>query len=350
MIIPRERGSLSGDRRRGGVEMRLDRICLTVAAVAATLLGASSTATAALPPQASDQAAAHTHGPDLKSLDRRGRTPAATYEVDAHAPWTAGEYDGGAFTTDQPDLTTLPTVHAVYVYPSDRASRFSQFAAMFQADARQASSRLASYGRGVRFDERAGGYLDITVLRSKYNSKRLSGGNQFNLVAQELQARGLSNPNKKYAVWLDAGSQYCGQGHLYQDTQRSPANSNEGRTTAIVYRPYATTDPTTGGFCRGRTLLHEVGHNMGALQNVAPHAFDGAHCNDSAEDVMCYTSQTSNDTGGPVFDWRADDYWEPAATGSSTTEQPGWWSAKHSENGYPTEAELATGTSKLSWT
>jgi hypothetical protein len=145
-------------------------------------------------------------------------------------------------------------------------------------------------------------------------------------VSKELSARGLTNPNKKYAVWLDAGSQYCGQGHLYQDTRRSSANYNEGRTLAVVYRPYSSSDTTTGGFCRGRTLLHEVGHNMGALQNVAPNAFDGAHCDDSAEDVMCYTSRTSNDTGGPVFDWANDDYWDPAATPAGGVKLA-WWTA-----------------------
>jgi hypothetical protein len=113
-------------------------------------------------------------------------------------------------------------------------------------------------------------------------------------------------------VWLDAGSQYCGQGELYQDTRRSGVNNNDKRTTAIIYRPYDPADPSTGGFCRGRVVLHELGHNLGALQQVAPHAFDGAHCNDSAEDVLCYTSQTTLDTGPPAFDYGTDDYWDPA--------------------------------------
>jgi hypothetical protein len=55
--------------------------------------------------------------------------------------------------------------------------------------------------------------------------------------------------------------------------------------------------------------MHEMGHNMGALQQVAPNAFDGAHCDDSAEDVMCYTSATSTDTGTAAFDYGNNDYW-----------------------------------------
>lgn len=269
---------------------------------------------------------AHTHGPDGIELDRRGRVPAAEpFEVDAHAGWSSTDYAGGVNIEDQPDrYAGLAQVHAVYVYPSDRQSRFDTYAAMFQADTRQASKLIAdNYGYSVRFDERletdATGrpYLDITVIRSKYNYRQLSGSRQFTLVSDELKGR-LDDHSKKYAVWLDADSRYCGQGHLYQDPQRTASNANDvNRTTAIVYRPYDkyVNDGKTGGFCRGRTLLHEVGHNLGALQKVAPNAFDGAHCNDDDNDVMCYTAQSTFDSGGPLgkFDWNNDDYWDAGA-------------------------------------
>jgi hypothetical protein len=309
----------------------------SAALLAAALVSPGPAGADHLPPQASPQgyAAAHTHGPDTVELDRRGRRPStapgAPYEVDSYAPWTSTQYDGKTFTADQPDLTTLPTIHAIYLYPRDRSSRFTRFAAMFQADARFASQRLANlYGRGIRLDERSGSngvrYLDITAVQSTKNYRQLSSSTQFNVVREELRSRGyLSNPNKKYLVWLDAGSSYCGQGELYHDTRRSSANYNERTTLAVVYRPYSTTD-ASGGFCRGRTVDHEVGHNLGALQKVAPHAFDGAHCNDSAEDVMCYRSSSTPDTGGQAFDWRNDDYWDPAANPSSgSVVKLAWW-------------------------
>ena len=304
---------------------------LRIAAVVsvATALAWAGPALAAHPEH--DQSAPHTHGPDGKRLDKRGIAPAGPYDVDAHAPWAASQYDGLTTAADQPDLTSLPTVHAIYLYPLDGVNRFSQFAAMFQADARQATGLIASlYGRGVRFDERLGAdsvsrYLDITVLRSANRAKQLSGGKQFNLVYNELLSRGFTNPDKKYVVWLDAGSKYCGQAQLWQDARRSAVNYNERRTMAIVYRPYTTDDPATGGFCRGRTLLHEVGHNLGALQRTAPNAFDGAHCDDSAEDVMCYRSETSVDTGPAAFDYGNDDYWDPLA-GAGGAGKLGWWS------------------------
>lgn len=195
---------------------------------------------------------------------------------------------------------------------------------------RDASNLLTNlYSRGIRFDERnsqdpavPGPLVDITVYRSKYNSKQLATTRQFNLIAAGLaNIQGLNRPDKKYFAWLDAGSQYCGQANLSQDTKRTADNQNEGKTLALVYRPYATTDGS-GGFCRGRTLRHELGHNMGALQSGAPHAFDGAHCNDSAEDTMCYTSATTPDTGQPDFDYNNDDYWDPIANPPCPTPAP----------------------------
>src|SRR5687767_4171531 len=84
--------------------------------------------------------------PDVASSSASG-------EVVPEEPWSASQYDGQVWTTDAPDLAPsarLPTVHAVYLYPSDGPNRFAQFAAMFQRDARRASSVLNTlYGRGI---------------------------------------------------------------------------------------------------------------------------------------------------------------------------------------------------------
>jgi hypothetical protein len=317
-------------------QLRLLRLVPVLLLVSAVPLG--GVAGASLPPQASDQgvAHAHTHGPDSLALDRRAPGAAGVYSVDNHAPWNRCEYDAAApktaDATDLPGLSGLPQVHAVYVVPAKTPSRFPQFAAMFQADARQASALVQTLGRDVRWDLRTatlnptycGGatVLDITVFQSRYNARQLAGSNQFSLVYNELKASGRFNVvTKKYVAWLDAGSQYCGQGSLYQDTTRSATNASEiNRTTGIVYRPYAN-DAATGGFCRGRTLLHELGHNLGAVQQVAPHAFDGAHCNDDNNDTMCYTA-TGQPTSpeGPQFDSGKNDYWDLGASKPTTAD------------------------------
>lgn len=274
------------------------------------------------------------HGPDGIALDRQDLA-AAPFAADTEVSWVASEYDGAAYTIDRPDVagrSGLAMVHAIYVYAKEKPNRFSTFGAMFQADVRDASRLLETrYGRGIRFDERPDirgvdrpTVVDITVFRSRYRSAQLSATNQFDVVAGELAADGrFSNPDKKYVVFLDAPSQYCGQGELWQDTQRNASNASEQRTLGIVYRPYDPNTASTGGFCRGRTLRHEIGHNLGALQSLAPHAFDGAHCADSAEDTMCYRFADTPDTGAAVFDYGNDDYWDPIAAGG--TAKLAWW-------------------------
>jgi hypothetical protein len=166
--------------------------------------------------------------------------------VDHAAEWDAAQYDGLA--PDQPDLLATPTIHAIYLHPSNGHSRFGQFAAMFQADAAQASALVGVlYGKGLRFDMRKGGataknpdgvFLDITVVRSKYNAKQVSSSRQFSLVRDEVAAK-FKDADKKYVVWLDAGSRYCGQGELYQDpegpcAEQQPEAHHRHRLPAVL--------------------------------------------------------------------------------------------------------------------
>jgi hypothetical protein len=247
--------------------------------------------------------------------------------------WNPAEYDGFAATTDAADLTSLPTVHAVYVYPSDAQSRFGRLAAKIQRDARQASWLLeASFGRGIRWDERLGTganagtrYLDISVAKSKYTTKRLGSSQQFSLVRQELSARGFTNANKKYVVWLDAPSTLCGQSDAPTDSQRTASNAAERRTVSAIYRYY---DPSNaeGGFCS--PVLHELAHAMGAVNPWAPH-YDAGHCNDNGNDVLCKMASTipyDPSLDGFYVDYGNDDYWDPAADPfASSSVSLRWW-------------------------
>ena len=227
-------------------------------------------------------------------------------------------------------------MHLVYLHPSDVKPRTSLLP-MFEADARAAQAFLqTASGRSVRFDEVMLGStvrIDVTTVKSRYRAAQLGGGSQFDLVKDDL-ARVFptsETPRKKYVAWLDAPSAYCGQGELYGDVRRSSSNSNDLRTTAVVYRPYPASG-ADGGFCRGRTLLHELGHNLGALQSGAPNAFDGAHCDDDANDVMCYTSAASRTSDGAgKFDFGNDDYWDagaqPGRLNGDATGHLSWWTA-----------------------
>lgn len=149
----------------------------------------------------------------------------------------------------------------------------------------------------------------------------------------EIVAKGFTKANTKYLVWLDAASAYCGQSDLKQDARRFSANYNELRTLSVIYRWGDPGNPDNGGFCSHRTVLHELGHAMGAVQSAAPH-YNGGHCSDSGNDLMCTlpVAIPYSPDGGFYFDYGLDDYWDPAAdpTSGSTAKLP-WWTVNLSK-------------------
>jgi hypothetical protein len=229
--------------------------------------------------------------------------------------------------------------HAVYAYPADGESRLRTHADAIQADAFQASGLLESqYGRALRFDLGTScgpQYLDVSAIRLPQTTAELAGiahrhEATMDAVIEGLQAagfpalttkqgphaRGLLTTN--YVVWLDgpAPRGACGQATIYDDRRREEDNANNsGGKVAIVFRAGT-------GFCGSNTVRHEIGHNLGALQPSAPHAFDGAHCDDAYEDTMCYASapQRAGGVRGLYFDYRNDDYWDPPGGA-----QLPWW-------------------------
>lgn len=312
--------------------MRLRLVSLSVA-----LVGAAMTTVAAVGPSsvpaptfvvASAGGVSEGHRPDRAQAALYGDVPAATF--------TAADYDGKAFTTDQPDLLPdLPQVHVVYVHAADQPSRFTQFAPMFQAEDRRTSKILASVmGRGLRWDERLGSdgikYHDMTVLKSAANSRKLSGNTQFSQVVSDLAKAKLNKPNKKYLVWLDASSQYCGQSQFKTDAVRSPANANEGTSVSAVYVYYDRSN-ATGGFCAAQ--LHELNHAMGAVQPAATNS-SGGHCSDHGNDTMCSGGNPRIPYDGTAlryYDYNNDDYADarevpghPESTGTAAPKL-GWW-------------------------
>jgi hypothetical protein len=233
--------------------------------------------------------------------------------------------------------------HAIYAIPSDAPDRFNLYSTSMQSDAFQASSLLEStYGRAIRFDLGTNcgqQYLDISVVRLPQTTAQMqqlapSATGTLDAVSNAIDAAGFhtirpndtvetaSTRSKNYVVWLDApyppGS--CGQATSFDDQTRDQSNLNNlaGKVAVVFLNGQ-------GGFCSSNTVRHEIGHNLGALQPTAPHAFDGAHCNDAYEDTMCYTNSpkvTVSGIRGQFFDYKNDDYWDPP----NGTPLP-WWTA-----------------------
>src|SRR3954454_3776582 len=274
-----------------------------------------------------------THGPDPLAVARGTESAAAPVGAlgkrvaklvpsswcgtETSADDVRHEADNGAFR-----------YHAVYMIAADGADRFSKLADSMQTDAFQASSLLeSSYGRAIRFDLGTScgpQYLDISVVRMQQTSAQLKAlastpNGTYDAATQAVDAAGFETiqpddtvdeaalRTRNYLVWLDApapgGS--CGQAAIYDDPTRTADNLNNlGGKSAVVFR-------NGDGFCSSNAARHEIGHNLGALQPVAPHAFDGAHCNDAYEDTMCYSNSpfVADGKRGTFFDYGNDDYW-----------------------------------------
>lgn len=274
------------------------------------------------------------------SLERRGKLSGAGARHRLPTGWCgtpraadnrANETDNGAYR-----------YHAIYALPADAPDRFRQIAGTLQTDAFQASALLEqTYGRAIRFDmgtDCGPQYLDISVVRLSQTTAQLqsvadTATGTLDAVTDGINAAGFatigpsdtlesaSARDRNYVVWIDGPSPAgaCGQATSYDDATRDGSNLNNlGGKVAVVF------PNGSGGFCSSNTVRHEIGHNLGALQPVAPNAFDGSHCADAFEDTMCYSQapRVADGRRGQFFDYGNNDYWDPPRGANLP-----WWTA-----------------------
>lgn len=201
-------------------------------------------------------------------------------------------------------------------------------------DADQYASRVAN----IRdLTERANGLInDAAVYTGGYADLRIKcvGGetevlnvvlptglccDDFSSIAGDLYGLGYNDPNVHYQIFYDETGvhpTFGGQATGWGDDSLSPSNCNNGGCGPAYSILYG----QTGAY---QTWLHELGHNLGAVQNSAPHGTGAFHCYDGY-DTMCY-----ND-GGPnghlysgtycaqqVWDCNKDDYFHRSPTAGS---------------------------------
>ncbi len=145
-------------------------------------------------------------------------------------------------------------------------------------------------------------------------------------IVNELIQLGFNRPHVKYWIWHDhqIGT---GVSSIRIDDSPGPENANAAGPS------YAFTFGHLGAY-GALLVLHEGLHTLGAVQNSAPHASGGHHCNDGF-DIMCY------DDGGPFADYEetacpdayaldcgGDDYFNPQPA-------PGQYLADHWNIGGP---------------
>ena len=258
------------------------------------------------------------------------------------------------------ELTSDDTAHAatpagapqfkvVYAYAADRPDRFAGWKDALQANVAVIERFLSAQDGGtkaLRFDmgTRCGPqYVDIQVvqlpgLRSSYadNFSAISSS-----VSRALGAAAGPRDTMILADGLSGSAQEYGLGESIMGTTGEVKGAtnvhNRGGLTAVLFSRDGATAPGAakwGWWPEG--MLHEMTHNLGAVQWGAPHSTEPrgqtlpqyGHCWQGA-DVMCYTEDAGaahamqQDCGtlpGAIpqnYDCGRDDYFNPAPAAGS---------------------------------
>jgi len=172
----------------------------------------------------------------------------------------------------------------------------------------------------------------VTITTVQLAAIGADGAYAFKDVANSLATKGFDDPAFVYASFvanIDCCYPYGGQGSLALDDQPDPAhNANNGPGPRYSMIRFGL------GYAAGSLALafqHETGHNLGAVQNSAPHASGGFHCYETY-DTMCYEDGGSyfsdggllvnscpdvSPTGMYAFDCHGDDYYNVAPSSST---------------------------------
>jgi hypothetical protein len=272
-------------------------------------------------------------------------SPEGAQTIEAAPPMT---WCGTARTTDDTANAAYPASDAqfkiIYAYPADRPNRFAQWAGALQSNASLASSFVSlqpGSTRAPRFDMGTScgpQYLDIqTVALPQPRSAYI---NNLGAVANAVAAVVNQAPGgpRKYMILADTlGAYLFGNANVWGDDRPGAENANNASTArGAIWIPDGTTPPASGSYWP-TGFLHEMTHQIGGVQNSAPHTTQGFHCYDGA-DVMCYNDGAAKGslytvaacgTGGGMqtfttlsetFDCEQDDYFNPAPPAGSYIE------------------------------
>jgi len=207
------------------------------------------------------------------------------------------------------DGVTGARIHVLYGVPSDRTNNYASSLDTIRSAVATADYYFDTTGSATTQHLRwlCTGTGDVEVgsvtLPPVGDDGVFTFSDMYSVVA--AAPKGKRNPgspyrdaNQVYIVFVDGlGSAYpyCGQGGVDADTTPGATNRNN---VGPAYSLIACWD--------GTTTLHEIGHNLGAVQLTAPHSSGAYHCYDES-DVMCYDDGGSYFLGPDGKDATADD-------------------------------------------
>ncbi|MFL4951843.1 hypothetical protein ACJ6WE_37755 [Streptomyces sp. MMS24-I31] len=219
-----------------------------------------------------------------------------------NAPGGSGAVGDGAST---PGATVPCTgdgksgnrVQVLYVHAPGQ-NRLAQYRSSFQrwaADTDSIYNDSAKETGGTRHIR----FLTDSACAAKVTAVELPASDMqsFDGMNRDLGAKGFDRHDRKYLIFSDA-KKYCGIGTLAGDDRPGAGNlSNFGPSYARV----------DAGCWSGQTAAHELGHNLGAVNDSAPHSSRGGHCVDEW-DIMCYSDTPYHPRMQVLCPDRAKDY------------------------------------------
>ena len=260
---------------------------------------------------------------------------------------------------DQFASDTGPQFKLIYAYASDQPDRFAALQDKLQASVSLLTRYMAGQSGGaktVRFDLGTScgpEYVDIqtVALPNPQSYYIVSGAPNFTRLDADVRGVVGQDPSSRrnLLVYADAlrgtdGVSGSGQRYTIPGVADVPDASNPHNAGNLVSVAWGTASLPTGAYVQPATLMHELSHNLGAVQASAPHTTDptdGGHCTDE-QDLMCYAD------GGPVntltytcdyrsgqtidetYDCGRDDYFDPAPAPGSYLDTH--WNVYNSEH------------------
>ncbi len=104
----------------------------------------------------------------------------------------------------------------------------------------------------------------------------------FDVLIREMVAAGMNRSDRIYHAWAPDYGSDCGIGTIFHDDS---ATNNVNEDYAQISR--------SNQRCWDYAEVHELIHNLGGVQDSAPHSTRALHCRDEA-DLMCYPDGGSN--------------------------------------------------------
>ncbi|MDB5769985.1 MAG: hypothetical protein JWM42_359 [Burkholderia sp.] len=216
---------------------------------------------------------------------------------------------------DQPDDIQGSQVHVIYAIPGGGVDRAMDLGDGLANSSASYNSWLAGQtgGRRLRFDTYQGN-LDVTFARLPKTDADYDafGNRKRDSIEADLAQLGMLKPNKIYAVYYDGNNV-----NTCADAPHPPGFQGQVavlylRGAVPGYKPchenaFAASPDAPPGYL-DFTMLHELLHTLGAVDDRAPNAISNGHVGTDPSDLMYAGPLVWNPT---VLDFNKANYYNP---------------------------------------